>query len=80
MRCRAAAKSTRAAALEYSNTVFAGAAVYWLLSTLTSVVRGVGQATVLAVVYLVSQVLHILLVPTLMFGVGPLPPASPVPA
>ena len=74
MRCRAAAKSTRAAALEYSNTVFAGAAVYWLLSTLTSVVRGVGQATVLAVVYLASQVLHILLVPTLMFGVGPLPP------
>ena len=65
---------TRAAALEYSNTVFAGAAVYWLLSTLTSVVRGVGQATVLAVVYLASQVLHILLVPTLMFGVGPLPP------
>jgi len=68
------AGETRAAALEYSNTVFAGAAVYWLLSTLTSVVRGVGQATVLAVVYLTSQVLHILLVPTLMFGVGPLPP------
>jgi hypothetical protein len=33
----------RAASLEYSNTVFAGAAVYWLPSTLTGVVRGVGR-------------------------------------
>jgi putative MATE family efflux protein len=65
---------TRAAALEYSNAVFGGALAYWLLSTLTSVVRGSGQATMLAVVYLASQVLHILLVPALMFGVGPLPP------
>src|SRR5215472_17715125 len=29
---------TRAAALEYSNAIFAGALAYWLLSTLTSVV------------------------------------------
>jgi MATE family, multidrug efflux pump len=40
---------TRAAALEYSNAIFAGALAYWLLSTLTSVVRGAGQATILAV-------------------------------
>jgi putative MATE family efflux protein len=65
---------TRAAALEYSNTIFAGALAYWLLSTLTSVVRGAGQATVLAVVYLAAEALHILLVPILMFGIGPLPP------
>jgi putative MATE family efflux protein len=65
---------TRAAALAYSNAVFGGALAYWLLSTLTSVVRGAGQATVLAAVYLASQALHILLVPALMFGVGPLPP------
>jgi putative MATE family efflux protein len=68
------AGEARAAALEYSDTIFAGAIVYWLLSTLTSVVRGVGQASVLAVVYLASQILHILLVPALMFGVGPIPP------
>ena len=40
---------TLAAALEYSNAIFAGALAYWLLSTLTSVVRGAGEATVLAV-------------------------------
>jgi putative MATE family efflux protein len=65
---------TRAAALEYSNAIFTGAFAYWLLSTLTSVVRGTGQAAVLAVVYLAAEALHILLVPVLMFGIGPLPP------
>ena len=64
----------RTAALEYSNAIFAGALAYWVLSTLTSVVRGAGQAAVLAVVYLAAEVLHIALVPTLMFGIGPLPP------
>jgi putative MATE family efflux protein len=65
---------TLASALEYSNAIFAGALAYWVLSTLTSVVRGAGQAAVLAVVYLAAEVLHIALVPTLMFGMGPLPP------
>jgi putative MATE family efflux protein len=64
----------RAAALEYSNALFAGALAYWLLSTLTSVVRGAGEAAVLAVVYLAAEALHIMLVPVLMFGIGPLPP------
>ena len=68
------AGDTRVAALEYSNAIFAGALAYWLLSTLTSVVRGTGQATILAVVYLAAEALHILLVPVLMFGFGPLPP------
>jgi putative MATE family efflux protein len=66
--------NTYAAALEYSNTIFAGAFAYWLLSTLTSAVRGAGQAAVLAVVYLAAEGLHIVLVPLLMFGIGPLPP------
>jgi putative MATE family efflux protein len=65
------AGDTRAAALEYSNAIFAGALAYWLLSTL---VRGAGQAAVLAVVYLAAEALHIILVPLLMFGIGPLPP------
>jgi putative MATE family efflux protein len=65
---------TRAAALEYSNAIFAGALAYWLLSTLTSVVRGAGQAAVLALVYIAAEALHIALVPLLMFGIGPLPP------
>jgi putative MATE family efflux protein len=62
------------AALEYSNALFAGAIAYWVLSTLTSVVRGAGHAAILAVVYVAAELLHILLVPALMFGIGPLPP------
>lgn len=62
-----------AAAVEYSNAIFAGSLVYWVLSTLTSVVRGTGQATVLAVVYIAAEILHVLLVPTLVFGIGPIP-------
>src|SRR5262252_4780032 len=66
----AGAGATQAAALEYSNALFGGALVYWLLSTFTSAVRGAGQATVLAVVYLSAEALHIALVPALMFGIG----------
>src|SRR6516164_11395783 len=68
------AGDTRVAALEYSNAIFAGALAYWMLSTLTSVVRGAGQAAVLALVYIAAESLHIALVPLLMFGIGPLPP------
>jgi putative MATE family efflux protein len=63
-----------AAAVEYSNAIFGGALVYWLLSTLTSVVRGTGQPTVLATVYVTAELLHVLLVPALVFGFGPIPP------
>ena len=62
-----------AAAVEYSAAIFGGALVYWLLSALTSVVRGTGQPTVLAFVYIGAELLHIALVPVLVFGVGPLP-------
>jgi putative MATE family efflux protein len=62
-----------AAAVEYSNAIFAGALAYWLLSTLTSVVRGTGQVAVLAWVYVAAEILHIGLVPLLVFGLGPVP-------
>jgi putative MATE family efflux protein len=65
---------TLTAALEYSNALFAGAIAYWVLSTLTSAVRGAGHATVLAVVYIAAEALHVALVPMLMFGIGPVPP------
>src|SRR5207245_4942323 len=65
--------ATLAAAVEYSNAIFAGALAYWILSTLTSVVRGTGQAAVLAIVYIAAEILHVLLVPTLVFGIGPIP-------
>lgn len=63
-----------ASAVEYSNAIFGGALMYWMLSTLTSVVRGTGQPTVLAIVYVAAEILHILLVPMFVFGVGPIPP------
>ena len=64
---------TLSAAVEYSNALFAGAFAYWLLSTFTSVVRGAGQAAILAVVYVAAELLHIILVPLLMYGLGPVP-------
>lgn len=62
-----------AAALEYSNVIFAGAFAYWLLGTLTSVVRATGQVAILAYVYVGAELLHIALVPVLVFGAGPVP-------
>ncbi len=62
-----------AVALEYSNVIFAGAFAYWLLSALTSVVRGTGQVGMLAWVYVAAEILHIGLVPLLVFGWGPVP-------
>jgi putative MATE family efflux protein len=62
-----------AAALDYGNAIFAGAVVYWLLGALTSLVRGTGQVALLAWVYLGAECLHILLVPALVFGLGPIP-------
>jgi putative MATE family efflux protein len=62
-----------AAAVEYSNAIFAGALAYWLLSTLTSVVRGTGQVAMLAWVYVAAEILHLGLVPLLVFGLGPVP-------
>ena len=62
-----------AAAVDYSNAIFAGAFAYWLLGALTSVVRGTGQVAVLAWVYVAAEILHIALVPLLVFGWGPVP-------
>lgn len=62
-----------AAALEYSNAIFAGAIAYWLLGAVTSIVRGTGQAAILAWVYIAAELLHIALVPLLVFGAGPIP-------
>jgi putative MATE family efflux protein len=61
------------AAVEYSSVIFAGALTYWMLGAVTSVVRGAGQAGVLAGVYVAAELLHVLLVPALVFGLGPVP-------
>lgn len=61
------------AAIQYSNAIFAGAFAYWLLGALTSIVRATGQVAVLAWVYVAAEILHIGLVPLLMFGWGAVP-------
>ncbi|HEY4891474.1 MAG TPA: MATE family efflux transporter, partial [Reyranella sp.] len=43
------------------------------LGTLTSVVRATGQVAILAYVYVGAEILHIALVPALVFGLGPVP-------
>src|SRR5438128_5241533 len=63
-----------AAALAYSNIVFAGAISFWLLNTLASVVRGTGNMLLPAAVVLGGGALTLCLSPTLIFGGGPLPP------
>jgi Na+-driven multidrug efflux pump len=62
-----------AAALAYSNVVFAGAVLVWLVATLGSVLRGTGEMLVTAAVIVGGEALHLLLAPLLIFGLGPFP-------
>jgi putative MATE family efflux protein len=63
-----------AAALAYSNVVFAGALSFWLLNTLASVVRGTGNMLLPAGVVIGGAVLTLILSPALILGWGPFPP------
>jgi putative MATE family efflux protein len=60
-------------AVAYSNTVFGGAAAYWLFNTLGSVVRGTGNMLLPAGVMTVGAVIYVALSPALILGWGPLP-------
>jgi putative MATE family efflux protein len=62
-----------AAALTYSNVVFAGACAPWLYNTLGSVVRGTGNMAVPAIVMLISGVIQLVLTPTLVLGLAGAP-------
>ena len=61
------------AALTYSHVMFGGAAVFWLLNTLTSIVRGTGTMVLPAAVTTGSALLYLGLAPALVMGWGPLP-------
>jgi len=63
-----------AAALAYSNIVFAGAISFWLFNTLASVVRGMGNMLLPAAVVLGGGALTLCLSPALIFGWGSVPP------
>jgi putative MATE family efflux protein len=62
-----------AAALTYSNIVFAGAIPLWLYNSLAAVIRGTGNMLVPASVTMLGAIVLIPLSPMLIFGIGPLP-------
>ena len=62
-----------AAALTYSNWVFAGAVSIWLFNSLSAVIRGTGNMAVPAIVTCAGTVVLIPLSPLLIFGWGGLP-------
>ena len=61
------------AALAYSNVVFAGSVLVWLMNALASVIRGTGNMLVPSLAICVGVVLLVPLSPMLIFGFGPLP-------
>lgn len=62
-----------AAALTYSNWVFAGAIIVWIFNSLASILRGTGNMALPAYVAVGGLVVLIPLSPLLIFGWGPLP-------
>jgi MATE family, multidrug efflux pump len=61
------------AALFYSNVVFAGTPLVWLMNALASVIRGTGNMLVPSLSVCVGVVLLVPLSPLLIFGIGPFP-------
>lgn len=62
-----------AAAVIYSNVVFAGAVLVWLFNSLAAVIRGTGNMLMPASVTCLGVVLLVPLSPCLIFGLGPFP-------
>jgi putative MATE family efflux protein len=62
-----------AAALTYSNLVFAGAVLVWIFNSLSAIIRGTGNMAVPAVVSCAGSVVLVPLSPLLIFGWGPVP-------
>ena len=61
------------AALTYSNVVFAGMPLLWLMNAQASVIRGTGNMLVPSLVICLGVLALIPLSPALIFGLGPLP-------
>jgi putative MATE family efflux protein len=62
------------AALTYSNVVFTGNVLVWLMNALASAIRGTGNMLVPSLAICIGVVLLIPLSPLLIFGLGPIPP------
>src|SRR5262245_11663073 len=65
-----------AAALAYSNVVFAGAVAFWMFNTLGAVLRGAGNMLLPALVVVGGGPLVVALSPALIWGWGPFPQAG----
>lgn len=61
------------AALVYSNVIFAGNTLFWIMNALMSVIRGTGNMFVPALVSCGGVLLMVPLSPCLIFGIGPFP-------
>ncbi len=61
------------AALIYSNIVFSGSVLLWVMNGLASVIRGTGNMLIPALVICAGAVLLVPLSPLLIFGLGPVP-------
>jgi len=61
------------AALAYSNVVFAGNTLLWIMNALASVIRGSGEMRFPSLVVCVGVALLIPLSPLFIFGLGPFP-------
>lgn len=72
-RAQGADGAALAAALVYSNVLFAGAAVMWVFNALASCIRGTGNMRVPALVICGGVVVLLPLSPCLIFGIGPFP-------
>jgi putative MATE family efflux protein len=62
-----------AAALTYSNVIFASAILIWLFNSLANVIRGTGNMAVPAIVTCAGTAALVPLSPALIFGWGPFP-------
>jgi Na+-driven multidrug efflux pump len=61
------------AAMQYSNVVFAGNILVWLMNGLASIIRGTGNMLIPSMVICVGVGLLIPLSPLFIFGLGPMP-------
>jgi putative MATE family efflux protein len=61
------------AALRYSNVVFAGVVLVWLMNAFASVIRGTGNMFLPSLAICLGVILLVPLSPLLIFGLGPLP-------
>lgn len=61
------------AAMQYSNVVFGGGVLVWLMNALANIIRGTGNMLVPSLGICIGVVLLVPLSPLLIFGYGPIP-------